>query len=164
VRLTGQTFMELVNNGTGLSTGEGTDTVICDCLTGDSATSATVTLPAGNHPIEAGMFERAGGAYLRVWAAEVGAVQPPPLGIASGGPYSTAAGLQLTAEDPGTEPGGGATISNVALSADGQGLTITYTGTLEAADSLGGPWTAVANATSPATIPISGAQRFFRVR
>jgi len=37
-------------------------------------------------------------------------------------------------------------------------------GTLEAAEVITGPWTAVTGATSPHTTPATGAARFFRVR
>jgi hypothetical protein len=42
------------------------------------------------------------------------------------------------------------------------GLTVTYTGTLQSADSLTGPWTAVQSATSPFTVTPSVPARFYR--
>lgn len=166
VKITGRTFTEIIDNLTGLSVIDN-DSVICDCLTGDSGTSATITLPAGNHSIEAGMFEQGGGAYLRVWAVEQGGAQPPVLSTTSGGTYQTGRALQLTSEPPGVDPGGGGDggFANVRLSADRASLTFEYSGgTLESADSISGPWTPVAGATSPATVPTSGAQKFYRVR
>lgn len=44
------------------------------------------------------------------------------------------------------------------------GITITYDGTLQSADSVTGPWTNVAGATSPAAIQFSGAGKFYRSR
>ena len=47
----------------------------------------------------------------------------------------------------------------------GSNLVLTWTaGTLEEAASVTGPWTAVANATSPATVAITGAQKFLRLK
>lgn len=43
-------------------------------------------------------------------------------------------------------------------------VVVTFTGTLEAADAVTGPFSAVAGTTSPATLPTSGAQRYFRAR
>ena len=56
-------------------------------------------------------------------------------------------------------PGGGSAIS-IARSAGG--VTITFDGTLQSSDSVTGPYTDVAGATSPADIPLSGAAQFFR--
>jgi hypothetical protein len=53
--------------------------------------------------------------------------------------------------------------SSVAVS--GSNLVLAWTsGTLESADSVTGPWTAVANATSPATIPMTGTAKFYRLK
>jgi hypothetical protein len=47
----------------------------------------------------------------------------------------------------------------------GGNLVIAWqTGTLETAESITGPWTPVTNLTSPATIPTTGTQRFYRLR
>jgi hypothetical protein len=45
-------------------------------------------------------------------------------------------------------------------------ITITFEGTLEAADAVGGPYTAVTGATSPRviTLPPTGSQKFYRAR
>jgi hypothetical protein len=60
-------------------------------------------------------------------------------------------------------PTGGPAFSSVAR--EGNNLVLAWSsGTLESADSITGPWTPVANATSPATIPISGGSRFYRLR
>lgn len=63
----------------------------------------------------------------------------------------------------------GSTVEPATLSvarAAGGNITIqwTGTGTLESADSVMGPWTAVGNASSPFTAPTSGAARFYRLR
>ena len=57
VKITGKAFTEIIANTTGLSIIDN-DTVTCDCLTGDSNTRATISLDAGEYPIEAGMFDR----------------------------------------------------------------------------------------------------------
>jgi hypothetical protein len=51
----------------------------------------------------------------------------------------------------------------IAIAQDAEGnIVITYEGTLEAADAVVGPYTAVQGATSPYTTPASGTARFFR--
>ena len=167
VSIDGGTFTEIISNATGLSLiQDPADTVICDCLTGASMTSATITLAAGSYPIEAGFFDNTGGAFLRVWAAEVGAVNPPVLSAEGGGTYQTAEGLRLTDAEPGSGGGGGEI--ELSVSRSGDNLTIEWTGggTLEFSPTLGSAaaWTAVAGASSPATVPIGAANGFYRVR
>ncbi|MFO1501584.1 MAG: PA14 domain-containing protein [Verrucomicrobiota bacterium] len=56
---------------------------------------------------------------------------------------------------------------NVFTSAarNGNNLVLTFSGgTLEQADAITGPWTAVNPGTSPATVAIGGGQKFFRLR
>jgi hypothetical protein len=59
------------------------------------------------------------------------------------------------------EPG-----DRVAVARDGNNVTITWegAGTLEQAESITGPWTAVATTGTSYTTAITGAQRFFRLR
>lgn len=58
-------------------------------------------------------------------------------------------------------PTGGFT--SVKLS--GSNLVIAWSsGNLESADVITGPWTAVPNATSPATVPTTGAKKFYRLK
>ncbi|MBX3745946.1 MAG: hypothetical protein KF833_11625 [Verrucomicrobiae bacterium] len=52
----------------------------------------------------------------------------------------------------------------LSVSREGAGIRVTFTGTLEAADNVTGPWSAVAGAVSPATIPAADARRFYRAR
>jgi hypothetical protein len=64
---------------------------------------------------------------------------------------------------PATGAATGAVFTSAAVS--GANLVLTWaTGTLEAANAVTGPWTAVAGATSPATIPISGTYKFYRLK
>jgi hypothetical protein len=59
---------------------------------------------------------------------------------------------------------GGASFSSVVLSSDRKNLVLTFTGTIESADAVTGPWTAVSNAASPLTVPTTaGAQKYYRV-
>lgn len=48
----------------------------------------------------------------------------------------------------------------------GGNLVLTWTGggTLQSADDITGPWTDVAGATSPRTVPITGARKFYRLK
>jgi hypothetical protein len=71
------------------------------------------------------------------------------------------------ADAPGTAPGTGGpgpTTPTISVSRSGTGLTVTYTGTLQSADSVTGPYTDVAGATSPFNAQISGAAKFYRTK
>lgn len=61
-------------------------------------------------------------------------------------------------------PSEGSTTIEFSKSASTLTLTWNGGGTLESASSITGPWEAVAGATSPASITIEGAGKFFRVR
>lgn len=43
-------------------------------------------------------------------------------------------------------------------------LTLTFTGTLQSADGITGPWTDVANAASPLQVTLSGGNKFYRAK
>ena len=58
---------------------------------------------------------------------------------------------------PGTTPG-----TKIAAERTAAGLKLTFSGTLQSADSVTGPWTDVAGATSPRDIPFSGGGKFYR--
>ena len=58
--------------------------------------------------------------------------------------------------------GGGGTGGKISIARTATGVTITFQGTLQEAASITGPFTDVAGATSPATIPFSGNAKFFR--
>jgi hypothetical protein len=63
----------------------------------------------------------------------------------------------------GETGGGEAVFTSVQLT--GGNLVIAWSGgTLESADTIIGPWTVVPNAASPATIPVTGSMKFYRVR
>jgi hypothetical protein len=60
--------------------------------------------------------------------------------------------------DPLPEPSD----ASIALSRDDSGITITYTGTLQSADSVNGPWSDEAGASSPMTVDATGGMKFYR--
>ncbi|MFO1500894.1 MAG: LamG-like jellyroll fold domain-containing protein, partial [Verrucomicrobiota bacterium] len=65
--------------------------------------------------------------------------------------------------DVSTQPGGDKALA-VSLSADRANITLTFTGTLQSADTVLGPWTNVNAATSPTTVPVAGGSKFYRVQ
>lgn len=70
----------------------------------------------------------------------------------------TPTGLNVIGEAGG--PGGFTSVAR-----NGNNLVLTWSsGTLESADAVTGPWTAVPGASSPATIPITGTVKFYRLR
>jgi len=129
VKITGQTFTNILVNATGLSLiGVEGDQVICDCLTGDSNTQSEVTLAQGTYDIEAGMFERGGGAFLRVSGAEVGAPALPTLTKGGAGIVNFPAGGVALTDDPvttGGPPPTGGSVAGVEVTATQ--IIITYT-------------------------------------
>jgi hypothetical protein len=68
-----------------------------------------------------------------------------------------------SAQAPTNQPPSNAHFTSFSLS--GGTLTLSWTGgSLDSADGVTGPWTAMPNATSPAAIPVTGTRKFFRVR
>jgi len=96
-----------------------------------------------------------------VFSSEVSAADAAKL--ASGTSPKTLANL-IAYWDFNTQPAAEASFSKVTLSSDRQSLTLTYTGALQQADVVEGPYTAVPNATSPATVTVTGAKKFYRVQ
>jgi len=72
--------------------------------------------------------------------------------------WNSGAGRPLSAFPAAPKPAG------VSIARSANGVSITYTGTLQSADSVSGPWTDVAGATSPYGTAASGAQKYFRSR
>jgi hypothetical protein len=60
------------------------------------------------------------------------------------------------------EPGLPATTPTLGVARQGGNMVLTYTGTLQSADSVNGPYAAVAGATSPLTVTPAGGQKFYR--
>ena len=60
--------------------------------------------------------------------------------------------------------GGGGDGSAISIARSAGGVTITFDGTLQSSNSVTGPYTDVAGATSPADIPLSGSAQFFRAQ
>ena len=60
--------------------------------------------------------------------------------------------------------GGGGGDASISIARSAAGATITYSGTLQSADSVTGPYEDVAGASSPAEISFSGAAKFYRTR
>lgn len=54
------------------------------------------------------------------------------------------------------------TTPTLAVARQGGNLVLTYTGTLQSADNPAGPYTAVAGASSPASVTPSGSQKYYR--
>lgn len=52
----------------------------------------------------------------------------------------------------------------ISLAQSGAQLSITFTGALQSADSITGPWADVSNATSPLSVTPSGGQKFYRTK
>ena len=61
-------------------------------------------------------------------------------------------------------PGGGepAVEPTISIARDGAGISVTFTGTLQSADSVDGPWTDEAGASSPLSVGSAGARKFYR--
>lgn len=59
-------------------------------------------------------------------------------------------------------PGGGGTTPTISVARNGANAVITYTGTLQSADTVNGAYTDVAGATSPHSTATSGGAKFFR--
>jgi hypothetical protein len=82
-----------------------------------------------------------------------------PAGGANTAPETT---LYTVISHPDPQPAaGGATISITGRSTNS--ITLTFTGALQSADAVTGPWAAMSG-NSPLTVPIAGAAKFFRVQ
>jgi hypothetical protein len=60
--------------------------------------------------------------------------------------------------------GGGGETPTLGVARSEANIIVTFTGTLESADTVTGPWAPVGGATSPATIPATGGPKFYRAR
>ena len=136
------------------STGE----ALTDYVLGTSDTSPTdyVEVPV------LGAGEYGAGSYLvfrGLSASNIAIEATTDNGLGAGAPARAPINaIQLVASSGGG--GGGGSAIDITRSATG--VTITFEGTLQSSDSVTGPYTDVAGATSPADIPLSGAAQFFR--
>jgi hypothetical protein len=175
VQIVGQTFTGIIENLTGMSVLAG-DSVVCDFATGDSGTTAAITLKKGNYQIVAGEFEHTGGSFLRVSGAlmpvnSVNANQIPPLAkSAAGTSFATITALKLTSAPTGIDNGGTNNAANITIARSGNTLTLSWSpagGTLQSATALTGAttvWTDVGTA-NPASITISTTgTKFYRIK
>lgn len=64
----------------------------------------------------------------------------------------------MAGTEPSTAP------PTLAITRTATGVSITFTGTLESAAAVNGPWSPVANATSPLAVTTAGDQQFYRAR
>jgi hypothetical protein len=125
VKINGQSFTELLVNGTGLSAIDETGAVVtCDCLTGDSNTQAVITLAQGTYDIEVGMFDRGGGGFLAVKGVELGSPVLPILAKNGAGTLNIPAGGVALTSAPVTSGTSAGIISSVEI--NGNNLVITY--------------------------------------
>jgi hypothetical protein len=74
-----------------------------------------------------------------------------------------ASSLKVYQVGPTNAPPANASFISFQLSADRKSLTLTFTGSLDSADVITGPWTAE-NKTSPATVPTTASRKFYRVK
>lgn len=61
-------------------------------------------------------------------------------------------------------PATGAQLLRISAERSATGLTVTFTGTLQSADAVTGPWADVAKATSPLAVTPAGGQKFYRAK
>lgn len=64
----------------------------------------------------------------------------------------------------GGDTGGGGAAASISIARSDDGVTLTFEGTLQGSETVEGPYTDVAGATSPWTIPASGSGNFYRAR
>jgi hypothetical protein len=141
------TPMELAQNPSAASSPLGQ----ADVGKGDSDVDFTVVVAeAGVYPLRLIWFEGGGGANLEWYT------WPDGVNRALINDDTSATGAALKAYY------GIVTGPQISLILSGGNVVITYDGTLQSADVVTGPYTDVSGATSPYTIPATGAQKYFR--
>lgn len=159
----GQTFIELVRNVTGSSL-ISADSVVCDVLTGQSATTARIFLRKGTYDMIVGMFEREGGAFLRVTGGQWGAPLGSLLTKNGAGVFVTAEALQATDKPVGILATGITNFRIVDLGRTGK-IRILFdgTGVIQSSTKVASGYTdtAIKSGDEVATL---GASQFFRVK
>ena len=171
MKIAGQSFSSIIRSDQDRGVIDPPDTVTTDVLSGDSNTIAEISLNAGTYDIEAGMFERGGGAFLRVNGASAGAPVLPVL--AKNGATTVAypaSGIGFVTPPVGPLPD---VISNVSIS--GGNIVIGFRPTdanatykLARSTNLVN-WTVLPDAPVVAggnvtfTVPLSGEDSFYRI-
>ncbi len=80
------------------------------------------------------------------------------------GPQTGATPLKAFQRRTVAEPALPVTTPTLGISAQNQAITVTFTGTLQAADSVQGPYTTVSGATSPYAVSATAAGKFYRAQ
>jgi hypothetical protein len=131
-----------------------------------NTTSYEIKLPAASLGLDAYESGMSIGVGLCVNDGEQDAGQGGQKGWSGWGPYAAVYGKTASATGlvnlVGETPAGGPTIS-IANNGDGT-VTVTYTGTLQAAPAANGPWEDVEGATSPLTVDADAPTTFARTR
>jgi hypothetical protein len=121
--------------------------------TGNSRTVGAITLAQGTYTIRALFWETGGGAWWWVFGGQPGG-QYSVL-TANNSPLVVDAGVSIAPCVGGPE---------LSIGRDGANVVVTYTGTLQSADTVNGTYTDVSGATSPYSVPATGSSKFFRAR
>jgi len=172
LKLNGQTFLSIRPgadaNAAIKDSGSGkTDQVVCDCLTGDANTYATVNLAAGTYPFEALLFEQGGGSYIRLKGYELGADSRfvPALSTTSQGAVTLPTSLGPLTD--GSSSGEGPTLT--VTKSGPNTLTISWVGTgyrLQSSNTIVGGYVDVPNVTGNSisvTIDANTQAKFYRL-
>ncbi len=155
LQIVGQTWDSIVATADGNIGKINGDRIDFDANTGNSRTVGAITLAAGTYTIRALFWENGGGAWFWVFGGQPGTY------------YST-----LTANNSPLVADMGVSIApctarpTVGIERSANNLVITFTGQLESAPAVTGPWTEVTGATSPYSVPVpaGGGQLFYRAK
>ena len=112
----------------------------------------------GIYPFRLLWYEGGGGANVEWWTQDSAGVRH-----LINNPADDSAFNAYTTASPITMVGAPTEASITAVSSEGGNISITYTGTLQSAPSVSGPWTNVDGASSPHSEAIGEGAKFFRV-
>jgi hypothetical protein len=152
----------------GLGAGLKTVSAVTDFSWGVPATSAAIIAAAPDDPSHATIYAYDTGSTLIDGTTKAPARRVHFLMTDNTFAALNADGLKLFdaavawAAGVTTQPPAGAPKVSVARTT--AGISITFTGTLQAADSIAGPWTDVANSASPLAVTPAGGQKFYRAK
>lgn len=139
------------DNGGGLASQKRSDTYDASQWT----PANQITLTAGNKYYVELLYKEGGGGDNAAMTWKLASAADP----ANGSPALTGAAIHGTYTKPAAPAN-----PTLGIARDGANVKVTYTGTLQGADSVTGPYSDVAGATSPYTVPATGAQRFLRAK